>query len=1196
MKPSKNRVLPTDQEFWQVSTPRAARARIIEALRFGFLGPEAPDEVLSESPLTHYAAGMLAPFGTDIPEEEHDEHYTGDAEDEETGAVDLGPPVSQAITPSSIGISFIVPASTRKLVVRATWGDYRAEETHTENGRPEEREAAGRSTLQTETRAKERRPRMQWVRTPRVHSDCTILLAPDDELQSSEIVAGDRVAIEHRSRTLDERLAVSVFLVNRRPRDKKGRGAVDSWIFQPSLTVRPASSDQLFVPRELEPSVGRADRDLESNRLLFRGRREFATGHGCSADWTTAATGDRAVEVRTELLPQYELPSVGPPSVEGAGLDMEALADASSPEKLRSLLTPLVDQYERWVTAKHAEVPALAEDLQGVARAHLGECAMALERIRSGIELIERDAEVCRAFQFANRAMLLQRSHSVWARRRREKRDGAEPEVQLRGAWRPFQLGFFLLNLPGLADDTCDDRAIGDLLWFPTGGGKTEAYLGLAAFTMALRRRRTCPGMRTDAGLSVLMRYTLRLLTIQQFQRAATLVCAAESLRARDPETWGDYRFSIGLWLGSQGTPNRHDESRRALVRLQEDPSVDDVTACVLEYCPWCGEKLTPQDYWIDGEARKTRLSCSRSRCRFHRASEPAGLPVVVVDEEIYRECPSMIIATVDKFAQMPWNGNVQALFGIVDRECERCGFLTAATDHVRAHRTAVGEKRATAIWPTERLAPPELIIQDELHLISGPLGTLVGLYETAVDYLASYRVGRSTVRPKVIASTATVRRAVEQVRAVFERRLKVFPPAGLDPNESFFATEHDVSDDAPGRMYIGLYGPGKSMKTAYVRVSALLLAGAQGIGTNPALAEPYMTIISYFNSLRELGGAIRLMDDDVPTRLEQHRVSDLVVSCEYNNRITIGDLQVSLYQAGHILGASSVLIQDQSGRKVFFSGDFSSFPQFTVPAADWPNDLGEIDVLVLESTYGARNRPPLAESRDELISFVRSTLQNGGSTILASFGLGRAQELLWLIGSKIENGELPDDVPVYIDGMIRQINPIYSKFTAFRRLENFYDVSGQAERQEVARNAAQRPMIIVTTSGMLSGGPVVEYARKLLPDGRHRLVLTGYQDEGAPSRELLGMTRFEKDARTVRIPDERGKVVEFRAAMSAKEIKLSAHADQAGLIQYAARLQPRNVLLVHGEPRAQESLRRKLLDVHPDARIQCGPSQFQDP
>ena len=872
-------MLPNEQEFWQVGTPREARARILDALRFGLLGPETPDEVLSDSPLTRYAAGMLAPFGTGVPEEERDEQYTSGEEDEEAGAVDLGPPMSQAITPSSIGISFLVPAATQRLSVCAEWGDYRPEEIEDddpENVEMDEAESRDLSDDGRERRQRRKRRRLQWIRTPRLHDRWVIELQVDGQLQGSEIVRGDGVTVEHLSRTLGGRLAVSVFLVNRRQAGEKSHPPVDRWIFQPSLAVRSESSEPPFIPRELEPELTRQDRDVESNRLLFRRRREFAVGHGCGAEWTISGASEHALEVRTELVPKYELPGVIPPPAEGRGLEMNTLASARSPDELRDLLTPLVDRYAEWIRQRHSEASSLSANLHRVASTHLGDCASALERMRRGIELLVQDEDAVRAFQFANRAMLLQRSHSVWARQRKEETGSAPPEPRLSGKWRPFQLAFILLNLPSMIDETCEDRFIGDLLWFPTGGGKTEAYLGLAAFTMALRRRRSLPGMRTDAGLSILMRYTLRLLTIQQFQRATTLVCAAEALRSNARDTWGHYRFSIGLWLGRQGTPNTHDESRRTLLRLQKDPSEEGANPCVLESCPWCGETFTPRNYWVDGDTRRTRVGCPRQGCRFHRSNDPFGLPVVVVDEEIYRECPSIVIATVDKFAQMPWNGEVQSLFGIVNRECERCGFLTAAADHVRAHRASGTKGRAATVRETERLAPPELIIQDELHLISGPLGTLVGLYETAVDFLSSRRVGGHVVRPKVVASTATVRRAFDQVQAVFQRDLRVFPPPGLDPNESFFAKEQEVGGDTPGRLYVGVCAPGKSMKTAYVRVVASLLSSARGVSGNPTLAEPYMTVVSYFNSLRELGSVIRLMDDDIPARLDQQTAAGL--------------------------------------------------------------------------------------------------------------------------------------------------------------------------------------------------------------------------------------------------------------------------------------------------------------------------------
>jgi hypothetical protein len=862
---------------------------LLEALRFELLGPATPDEELRESPLSRYATGTLAPFGTGLADDEREQdlggggsgdeqELTANGVEEETGSVELGPPMSQAITPSSIGLSFLVPLDTHTLRVQATWGEYHIadvqDEGETDDLVPSDKDAPNPERKTDEHRPK-RRQRARWMRTPRTPEPLDIQLKPAAGLKQIEITKGDGVTVEHLCRAVGDRLAVSVFLVNRRRATGKGRPSADQFVFQPALTVRSISSKPIFLPRELEPALAHSDRDRESNRLLFRKRREFAIGHGCAAEWAGSSGSDRTEEVRTDLMPSYELPRVDARPIRGRGLEMDALAGARSAEELGILVTPVIDEYAEWITKKRGEISDLAPDLRPVAQAHLDDCSAALQRMRTGVELLTRDADAFQAFRFANRAMLLQRSHTIWSRDRRKNPQTAPPKPELEGRWRPFQLAFILLNLPGLIDVESEDRRIADLLWFPTGGGKTEAYLGLAAFAMALRRRRSIPGMRTDAGLAVLMRYTLRLLTIQQFQRAATLLCACEVLRLDDPDAWGDSRFSIGLWLGMHGTPNTHDESRRSLARIQQDPSEEGANPCQLESCPWCGEALEPNHYWTDGEARRTRVACPRRECPFSRTNRDDGLPVLVVDEEIYLECPSMLIATVDKFAQMPWNGRVQSLFGFVDRECDRCGFLTPATTHVKRHR-ASGTSVASSIRETERLAPPELIIQDELHLISGPLGTLVGLYETAVDFLSTRPHKGRMVGPKVVASTATVRRAFEQVQAVFERNVRVFPPPGLEPEDSFFAQEQPVGDDTPGRLYVGVCAPGKSMKTAYIRVASSLLSSAAGLRGDPALAEPYATVVSYFNSLRELGGAIRLMDDDIPARLDQLKTAGL--------------------------------------------------------------------------------------------------------------------------------------------------------------------------------------------------------------------------------------------------------------------------------------------------------------------------------
>jgi hypothetical protein len=303
-----------------------------------------------------------------------------------------------------------------------------------------------------------------------------------------------------------------------------------------------------------------------------------------------------------------------------------------------------------------------------------------------------------------------------------------------------------------------------------------------------------------------------------------------------------------------------------------------------LTNCPWCGTKIDPGKHikvekYSEGACR-TLIFCGAKfgQCKFSMKEAPGeGLPVMVVDEEIYRRLPSLLITTVDKFAQMPWNGSVQMLFGQVDGFCERHGFrspgLAEASEELEingVHR-AKGNNPSAKVLPQNPLRPPDLIIQDELHLISGPLGTLVGLYETAIDRLCTWEVNGKKVRPKVVASTATIRNARDQLHALFLRRLETFPPNGLDIRDNFFSLQRQSSEKTPGRKYIGVCAPGRRLKVALIRVYVAFLSAGQVLFDKYGLdADPWMTLVGYFNSLRELGGMKRLVDDDVRTRLRK--------------------------------------------------------------------------------------------------------------------------------------------------------------------------------------------------------------------------------------------------------------------------------------------------------------------------------------
>ncbi|HUY48532.1 MAG TPA: DISARM system helicase DrmA [Streptosporangiaceae bacterium] len=849
---------------------RQARTDLAGALRGELLGPAGgEDEELPsrERPTLRYLIGRLAPARTAVSAEEDEGAGEAATDDDDTDS-GYASPITMAMNPSSIGLSFLTEPGVEQLELTLRWARYE----------PDEREETGEDG---------RTRRHKVYRRQQAHHVVVLQLPvapPGVELEPG-------IRAEFLVRELDDgRAAVSVFLVNRIEARIPERPEDDEWLFQPEISARATDHRPAFSARRLEDIAWTDDPDLLASELLYWNRPEYATGHGCAADWT-APDGHRegATEVRTEIFPAYEIARIDPREDNDRGLDMRILGGpgpgAVPGEQLRELLTPLADQYLAWIDQRlrGEMLPDVPPKLQEQALDHIDACERACARVRAGIELVATDHATREAFCFANRAMALQRERSVKSLARRR---GELQPTSVTARWRPFQLAFILLNLPALADRNHRDRDVADLLWFPTGGGKTEAYLGLTAFTLAHRRmRRPVTGHRDDAGVTVLMRYTLRLLTVQQFQRAATLICACEYLRASEGVLGGE-RFSLGLWVGQSATPNSYDDqqgdrgAKQALQRLARDqlPRRGGGSPVQLLYCPWCGAPLTHKErgasaekpitgtYMADDDTARVEIYCPDQACDFSSGISE-GIPAHTVDEQVYRNVPSLVIATVDKFAQMPFNGRTQALFGRVDRHCPRHGYLTTAEKHPGSHRatrSAPGEVVAS-VQPFE---PPDLIIQDELHLISGPLGTLVGLYETAVDILSSVALEGRRVGPKVIASTATIRRSEQQIGALFRRRAAVFPPSGLESTDSWFGREVPC-DVAPGRLYLGVCAPGKSVKTALVRVYAALLSRAKALhdASTPA-GDPYMTLVGYFNSLRELGGALRLIEDDVPGRI----------------------------------------------------------------------------------------------------------------------------------------------------------------------------------------------------------------------------------------------------------------------------------------------------------------------------------------
>jgi hypothetical protein len=720
------------------------------------------------------------------------------------------------------------------------------------------------------------------------------------------------VRVQAKMRKRDGFWIVTLFLINGQ-RESRPKDA--SYVFQPELVARATDGEPIFVKglrhRPLKTADYAARMEHETLEMMYRHRVEFAVGHGVSVH-AEPAPGDpqRAISVRTVVVPASDVCRTTPPTASDASrnpsfakldemvLDMKALATMSR-EELLTGLSPLVDAYTEWIDGERGKLATAGTglaDFREAAENSLGKCDDACRRIREGLDLLRTSDEAFEAFRFMNRAMWLQRTHSIFSSQVRRDHENApdfdrDVDVPRNRTWYPFQLAFVLLNLPGLTlldhpDRSPEALAIADLLFFPTGGGKTEAYLGLTAYTLATRRLQgVVAGRDGEHGVAVLMRYTLRLLTIQQFQRATTLICACEEIRRKALEKgdgrWGGEPFRIGLWVGRRTTPNwnKHaDEAVRQMKGTNGHVLGGMGSPYQITTCPWCGSKIEPGKHikvfaYENGTCR-TVLYCGDrfGQCIFsERHSQGEGLPVLVVDEEIYRRLPSVLIATVDKFAQMPWKGEVQMLFGQVNGKCPRHGFRSPEILEASSHKRTRDGLPPTTTEDHAPLRPPDLIIQDELHLISGPLGSLVGLYETAIDRLCTWQVGDREVRPKVVASTATIRNADVQVRQLFLRQVSVFPPPALDVEDNFFSIQRESSSEHPGRRYIGICAPGRRLKATLIRVYVAHLCAAQRLYEEHGVAiDPWMTLAGYFNSMRELGGMRRLADDDVRARAYQ--------------------------------------------------------------------------------------------------------------------------------------------------------------------------------------------------------------------------------------------------------------------------------------------------------------------------------------
>jgi len=843
-----------------------ARKDLLKTIYDDLVGPESEFEIISDSPSSRYSAGAIFPR-EQADEDGHQEAVVeksleaGDDrpidEEEADGLIEQ----TSSFFPSAMGLSFIVDKSSKNLKVNFSAGKYRriSDEDFPvsvpagniknfpndaffndlieykekrlilkRNIFNEEKDKLielvhDNSALKNSIYRLTKNAESGWKRIP---VKAEIYINPEDKYIKHKI-QGEHVSIISTSKqdTDNGKLVCNVTVINEEMAVRQQDN--EKTYYQAYLAVEdPELKPRFHAFNEKVYSDG-SEAEEKSLQLLYRKKAFFAAGHGTSASWQINSSGNLAVKINTDNLPGYIIPEINfelsALENELPDLSMRHFAEDKKVNVIKSMKA-LHHLYAEWISGLEKEMKNLSSDLKQAASNNIGYCLQALSRIERGILLIEKNENVKRCFRLANKAMLMQRVHSKAQDTRHYPDENYRPVYDYKTdvhVWRPFQLAFILMNLEAIANPESVDRDIVDLIWFPTGGGKTEAYLGLTAFTIFMRRLNNKSG---SGGTTVLMRYTLRLLTSQQFQRACTLICACEKLRL-EGECTGD-PITIGQWLGLASSPNTIIGAEQKLRDLQRQRDGSGMNPFQILHCPWCGTHIIRKGgrgtfcYRIRTNPKRFTMWCANKFCDFHNE-----LPIKIIDEDIYREPPTLLFGTVDKFAMLAWKADASSIFALNQ-----------------------GNKNNS----------PELIIQDELHLISGSLGTMVGLYETSIDLLC----GAKGKRPKIIASTATIRRSKDQCNALYAREVRQFPPSGLDASDSFFAKEAEISDEKPGRLYIGVMPSGKTSTTMEIRLLADCIQGVDLL--EDEVKDKFWTQVVYCNSIRELGTSKSIIYDDV--------------------------------------------------------------------------------------------------------------------------------------------------------------------------------------------------------------------------------------------------------------------------------------------------------------------------------------------
>lgn len=826
-------------------------------------GPFSEDEVIDESPIQKYSTGIVFAQAQEEESEDNSGLDMRTRDDEEVNAIDM----SSTFFPSAMGLSFSVADTTPNVSVSITYGTYKSLSAK-DYEKVKVKAPSLKEKIETNTSFKNQfeqlddgyvklvramdehdrdvllsfvegdNPSRQaiwqafktyrsgWYREQKSYESKIDLKVGYSEIEVKE--HGFKLGVTAKKPKARNNWVVTLSIVNSK-KVAKPQSEAESALFQVNLQVVSPGGFADLSHSDIDPDW-LEDEEEKSLNLLYHKKHVYAVGHGVSADWDTQ---DNVVKnVHTTTLPQFAVPQMefSLPSDGGKLPDLSISTYAfDKQDVVAENLNLLVKSYGSWINDIKEQLDKLPNSYHSIGNKHINDCESAKDRILKGIELLRSDEKVFQAFQHANEAMLMQRAHTRLQANKSmpDEAPSMPPDYKEEtDTWRPFQIAFLVMNLISMSDPKSDERDVVDLIWFPTGGGKTEAYLALTAYTIFLRR---LSNPEVSGGTTVIMRYTLRLLTSQQFQRACTLICACETLRQKTG-LYGDEEISVGLWLGSASTPNNLTDAKHKIGELQRN-SFNAKNPFQVLNCPWCGTHMTKLNgkgmycYALKSKPKRFYMWCPNSNCAF--SDHNGGLPIKIIDEDIYNAPPTLLFGTVDKFAMLPWKKEASTIFGLNTKKNNMS---------------------------------PSLIIQDELHLISGSLGTMVGIYETAIDMLCSAK----GTKPKIIASTATIRKAREQCLSLYSRQVAQFPSPGIDAADSFFAREAEINNNTPGRLYVGVMPSGKTSTTMQVRLMADTIQGVEFIDDAEKIKDGYWTQVVYCNSIRELGSSKSVIYDDV--------------------------------------------------------------------------------------------------------------------------------------------------------------------------------------------------------------------------------------------------------------------------------------------------------------------------------------------